>query len=80
MLMLRVKTQKSGTIFMVQDLVYSEELYHKHKLPGIVYDEAGYYDAVARIKLMAKEEKAVVWYGHDIRQLNSLRTVPGFYE
>lgn len=80
MLMLKVKTKKSGTILMVQDLIYSQELFDKHKLPGIIYDEEGYYNTLEQIKEMAKRENATIWFGHDINQLKSLRIAPDYYE
>ncbi len=80
MLMLKVKTKNAGTIFLVSDLIYSQELCNKHKLPGIVYDEAGYYEAVAEIKEMAKKENASIWFGHDIKQLRTLKIAPEYYE
>jgi glyoxylase-like metal-dependent hydrolase (beta-lactamase superfamily II) len=81
MLMLRVETAKNGIIYMVQDLIYSKELFGKHKLPGIVLDGEGYYAAVERIKAMSAEDRAAVWFGHDIEQVTDLMKVPnGYYE
>jgi hypothetical protein len=35
---------------------------------------------LARLKEMAKKDKAEIWFGHDIDQFNTLRQAPDFYE
>jgi glyoxylase-like metal-dependent hydrolase (beta-lactamase superfamily II) len=81
MLMLKVDTGKNGAVYMVQDLIYSKELMNKHKLPGIIHNEAGYYEAVAKIKDMAAKDSAAIWFGHDIEQFSAMKHVPdGYYE
>jgi glyoxylase-like metal-dependent hydrolase (beta-lactamase superfamily II) len=80
MSMLKVKTEKSGTIITASDLIYSKELLNKHKLPGVYLDEPGYFASLAQLKEMAQKEIAAIWFGHDIEQFNTLKQAPSFYE
>ena len=82
MLGLLLDLPKSGKILVVSDAVYlSENLGPPRQLPGIILDKDGYLGTLDFIESLAKDENAVVWFGHDIGQFGALiKSTEGYYE
>jgi N-acyl homoserine lactone hydrolase len=78
MLALSVDLPETGRVILASDALYCAENLDG-ALPGFLVDRAGYLDAVARLRMLAKN--AQVWFGHDPRQFATLRTSgEGWYE
>lgn len=81
--MLAVKADlKSGSVLLVSDAAYSAFHYGPPAKPsGAIYDEAGYFDAIEKIRVLEKEYNAKVIFGHDMAQFNELiKSNEGCYE
>jgi N-acyl homoserine lactone hydrolase len=77
-----IELPESGNILLASDAVYTSENYGPPvKMPGILYDSVGYVSTIERIREIAKEKNAAVWFGHDKDQFESLIKSPdGYYE
>lgn len=82
MLGLYVQLAEKGNIILASDAIYTAESYGPPiKPPGIIYDSLGYLETVERIRRLAQETNAEVWYGHDAEQFQSFRkSTEGYYE
>lgn len=82
MIGLQVELPDTGSIILASDAIYTAESYGPPiKPPGIIYDSVGWAKAVKKIKRLAKETNAVVWYGHDADQFKTFRkSTEGYYE
>ena len=73
MLGTHVETQESRFL-LASDAVYSREYYGPPaKLSGAVCDEPGYFAAIEYIRDYAAQHDALVLFGHDMEQFQSLR-------
>ena len=73
MLGMYVETQESRFL-LASDAVYSREYYGPPaKLSGAVCDEPGYFAAIEYIRDYAAQHDALVLFGHDMEQFQSLR-------
>jgi glyoxylase-like metal-dependent hydrolase (beta-lactamase superfamily II) len=80
MLGLLVELPASGNILLVADAIYTATNYGPPlKPPGIIYDSIGWTKTVEKIREIAAEKKAQVWFGHDEDQLKSLKKAPDSY-
>lgn len=50
------------------------------RLPGVIADTVSFYRSLDKIKKLQKRYDAMVWFGHDIAQFNSLKKIPEFYK
>lgn len=82
MLGLHVELPEKGNIILASDAIYTAESYGPPvKPPGIIYDSIGFMKTVERIRRLAKETKAEVWFGHDSEQFKTFRkSNEGYYE
>jgi N-acyl homoserine lactone hydrolase len=82
MLGLYVELPEKGNIILASDAIYTAESYGPPvKPPGIIYDSVGFVKTVERIRRIAHETKAEVWFGHDAEQFKAFRkSDEGYYE
>ncbi|TBL78560.1 AhlS family quorum-quenching N-acyl homoserine lactonase [Paenibacillus thalictri] len=82
MLGLHVQMPETGSIILAADAIYTAESYGPPvKPPGIIYDSLGYTASVEKIRRLAHETKAQVWFGHDADQFAKFRkSTEGYYE
>ncbi|WP_436883962.1 AhlS family quorum-quenching N-acyl homoserine lactonase [Mammaliicoccus sciuri] len=82
MIGLEVETQELGTLILASDAIYTaESMGDILKPPGILYDSIGWARSVEKIKKLAKEKNAQIWFGHDGNQFESFRkSTEGYYE
>jgi len=76
-LALKIDLENTGTVILTSDAVYCAKNYDELCVPGVVLDSAGWLRSCRRIKRIAAETDAKVWYGHDLAQFGTLRTAPG---
>ncbi|MDR2771838.1 MAG: N-acyl homoserine lactonase family protein [Clostridiales Family XIII bacterium] len=82
MLGLLVELSKTGKVLLAGDAVYNRENAGPPvRLPGNVCDREGFIRTVRRIVRRAKDENALLWYGHDEAQFAALiKSTEGCYE
>lgn len=82
MIGLEVETQELGTLILASDAIYTaESMGDILKPPGILYDSIGWARSVEKIKRLAKEKNAQIWFGHDGHQFEGFRkSTDGYYE
>ncbi len=82
MIGLEVETQELGTLILASDAIYkAESMGDILKPPGILYDSIGWARSVEKIKRLAKEKDAQIWFGHDGNQFEGFRkSTDGYYE
>ncbi|MCL6633079.1 MAG: N-acyl homoserine lactonase family protein [Alicyclobacillus herbarius] len=82
MLGLYVELPEKGNLILASDAIYTKESYGPPvKPPGIIYDSVGFVRTVERIRTLAHEYKAEVWFGHDAEQFATFRkSDEGYYE
>nr|BAU61868.1 N-acylhomoserine lactonase [Mammaliicoccus sciuri] len=82
MIGLEVETQELGTLILASDAIYTaESMGDILKPPGILYDSIGWARSVEKIKKLAKEKNAQIWFGHDGNQFEGFRkSTDGYYE
>ncbi len=82
MIGLEVETQELGTLILASDAIYTaESMGDILKSPGILYDSIGWARSVEKIKRLAKEKNAQIWFGHDGNQFEGFRkSTDGYYE
>ncbi|MEB7816617.1 AhlS family quorum-quenching N-acyl homoserine lactonase [Mammaliicoccus sciuri] len=82
MIGLEVETQELGTLILASDAIYTaESMGDILKPPGILYDSIGWTRSVEKIKRLAKEKNAQIWFGHDGNQFEGFRkSTDGYYE
>lgn len=73
MLGLHVHLPRTGHVLLVSDALYTAENYGPpERAPGVVYDTIGWQKTTARIRRLATELGAQVWFGHDAQQFETL--------
>lgn len=79
---LLIELEQTGNVLLSSDTVFTAENYGPPiKFPGLVYDSTGYVKAIEKVRSIAAEKNAAVWFGHDKDQFASLIHSPdGFYE
>lgn len=82
MIGLEVETHELGTLILASDAIYTaESMGDILKPPGILYDSIGWARSVEKIKRLAKEKNAQIWFGHDGNQFEGFRkSTDGYYE
>lgn len=82
MLGLLAELPKSGNFLLVSDALYTKEnMGPPVKLPGLVYDAEGYNNTAHFIRAYAEKHNAVILFGHDSAQFDSLvKSSEGCYE
>ncbi|PTJ51384.1 AhlS family quorum-quenching N-acyl homoserine lactonase [Mammaliicoccus sciuri] len=82
MIGLEVETQELGTLILASDAIYTaESMGDILKPPGILYDSIGWARSVEKIKRLAKEKDAQIWFSHDGNQFEGFRkSTDGYYE
>ncbi|MGR7911430.1 AhlS family quorum-quenching N-acyl homoserine lactonase [Lysinibacillus capsici] len=82
MLGLYIELPETGNLLLASDALYTaESLGPPVKPPGILYDSIGYLATVERIRKLAEERKATIWFGHDKSQFKTLvKSTDGYYE
>ncbi len=82
MIGLEIETQELGTLILASDAIYTaESMGDILKPPGILYDSIGWARSVEKIKRLAKEKDAQIWFGHDGNQFEGFRkSTDGYYE
>lgn len=82
MIGLEIETQELGTLILASDAIYTQEsMGDILKPPGILYDSIGWAKSVEKIKRLAKEKNAQIWFGHDGDQFEGFRkSTEGYYE
>lgn len=79
---LEIESSELGTIILASDAIYTKEsMGTPFKPPGILYDSIGWTKSVEKIKRLADEKNAQIWFGHDGEQFQGFRkSTEGFYE
>lgn len=79
---LEIESSELGTIILASDAIYTKEsMGTTFKPPGILYDSIGWTKSVEKIKKLADEKNAQIWFGHDGEQFQGFRkSTEGFYE
>jgi glyoxylase-like metal-dependent hydrolase (beta-lactamase superfamily II) len=82
MLGLHVKLPRTGHVLLVSDAIYTAENYGPpERYPGVVHDTVGWQRTVTRIRRLAAELGAQVWFGHDAKQFATLtKATEGHYD
>lgn len=82
MLGLQVELREAGSVILTSDAVYQQANFDQPpRLPGVVHDPRGAINTVERIRELARQHNAQVWFGHDPQQFATLRTsTEGWYE
>ncbi|RQM83921.1 MBL fold metallo-hydrolase [Staphylococcus xylosus] len=82
MIGLEIESAELGTIILASDAIYTKEsMGESLKPPGILYDSIGWTKSVEKIKRLAEEKGAQIWFGHDGEQFEGLRkSNDGYYE
>ncbi|MGD6887187.1 AhlS family quorum-quenching N-acyl homoserine lactonase [Staphylococcus shinii] len=82
MIGLEIESAELGTIILASDAIYTKEsMGETLKPPGILYDSIGWTKSVEKIKRLAEEKDAQIWFGHDGEQFEGLRkSTDGYYE
>lgn len=82
MLALQVALRSQSDVMLVSDACYTAENYGPPaRQPGISYDTLGIMRTVQRIKALANDASAEVWFGHDAAQFKTFRkSTEGYYE
>ena len=82
MLGLLVELPSSGNILLVADAIYTQTNFGPPlRMPGILYDSIGVAATIEKIRDLAKEKNATIWFGHDAEQFASLiKSTEGCYE
>lgn len=76
---LLIELENTGSVILTSDAVYCADNYNEMRVPGVVLDSVGWAKSCRRIKKLAKEHHAQVWFGHDMEQFNQLKTAPVYY-
>ena len=76
---LKVDLEHSGSVILTSDAVYCADNYNEMRVPGVVLDSVGWARSCKRIKKLARESRAQVWFGHDMSQFRTLKTAPQFF-
>ncbi|PNZ04772.1 MBL fold metallo-hydrolase, partial [Staphylococcus kloosii] len=79
---LEIESAELGTIILASDAIYTKEsMGNPPKPPGILYDSIGWTKSVEKIKKLADEKNAQIWFGHDGEQFEGFRkSTEGYYE
>ncbi|PHK49953.1 AhlS family quorum-quenching N-acyl homoserine lactonase [Staphylococcus edaphicus] len=79
---LEIESAELGTIILASDAIYTKEsIEDTLKPPGILYDSIGWTKSVEKIKRLAEERNAQIWFGHDGEQFEGFRkSTEGYYE
>jgi glyoxylase-like metal-dependent hydrolase (beta-lactamase superfamily II) len=82
MLALEISLRSRPKVLLVSDACYNASNYGPPvRAPGFMYDSMGFYRTIERIRWMARETGAEVWFGHDLQQFGTLvKATQGFYE
>ena len=82
MIGLQIETEELGTVILASDAIYTKESMEETlKPPGILYDSIGWHRTVEKIKKLAQEKNADIWFGHDSEQFEGFRkSAEGYYE
>jgi len=75
-----VETKKPGPIIISGDAVYLKENLEKEVIPAIHYNPSQYLSSLMRIKRIAKQKGAQVFFSHDPWFFKTLRKSPLYYE
>lgn len=81
MMGLMVETDHSGPWFFVRDAAYLPANYGPPSVPSsFVYNLEDYYKSHERIRAIERETKAAIVMSHDLRQWNSMKHAPEYYD
>ena len=82
MMGLLVELEKAGNYLLVSDALHTEENFGPPvRLTGVYVDAPGYIETAEYIRKYAEEHHAVILFGHDKKQFESLiHSTDGFYE
>jgi N-acyl homoserine lactone hydrolase len=73
MLGVLVELDKTGNIIIISDAAYcSENMGPPIRLPGFIVDKEGYIQTAERIMRLVERYNAEIWYGHDMKQFESM--------
>jgi glyoxylase-like metal-dependent hydrolase (beta-lactamase superfamily II) len=67
----RLELANTGTVVLSQDAIWMEENLEGHPA-GLNYSILDYFDSVNRLKMMADIQNGKLWFGHSIRQYDSM--------
>ena len=67
----RLELANTGTVVLSQDAIWMEENLEGHPA-GLNYSILDYFDSVNRLKMMADIQDGKLWFGHSIRQYDSM--------
>ena len=67
----KVKLAKTGTVLLSQDAIWMEENLEGHPA-GLNYSVLDYFKSVDRLTMMRDIENAKLWFGHSIKQYESM--------
>ena len=79
MIALKVDLVNYGPVIIASDCIYNKLNYEKLIGPGICFDSIGWMRTAKRIRRIASETGAEVWFGHDAEQFAGIRSGIGEY-
>lgn len=78
---LKLDLKNTGTVILTSDAIYCRDNFENMREPGVVFDTVGWRKSAKRIKKLACENNAKVWFGHDRSQFDTLmKSSEGFYD
>jgi N-acyl homoserine lactone hydrolase len=76
-----VHLQNSGTIIFMSDAAYVSENYGPpSRLPGILHDSVAFKASIEKVRWLERRYNAKVIFGHDLKQFQTLKHSPEFYD
>jgi N-acyl homoserine lactone hydrolase len=78
-LALKIDLKNTGTVILTSDAVYCGINYYQMREPGVIFDTIGWRRSTKRLKHIAAQNNAKVWFGHDGEQFATLKKSPEAY-
>ena len=79
-LALKVDLENTGSVILTSDACFTKGNFENLATPSNLYDGIGWRRSLKKLRRIAKESNATVFYGHDIEQFNTLKKAPECYD
>ncbi len=78
---IQLELEHTGTVLVTSDACYTSKNWGPPVRPaGVLNDSKAYFASIAKLKKIAEDTDATVIYGHDIKQFETLKKAPEYYE
>lgn len=78
---MQLELDQMGTVLLTSDACYTDLNWGPPERPaGALLDSKAYFASLKKLKKIAAETNATVIFGHDIKQFNTLKKAPEYYE